>query len=53
MSVSTLKALSIVVGICVAGVVVSFGLGLYTALQEEEARENPAPLTIPTPAMAQ
>ncbi len=51
MTLKTLKALQVVVGVCVAGVAVSFAMSIVTAVQSHRAEMAINPATIPTPAL--
>ena len=51
MTLKTLKALQIVVGICVVGVVVSFAMSIVTVVRSHRAEMAINPASIPTPAM--
>jgi hypothetical protein len=51
MTLKTLKALQITVGVCVVGVVVSFAMSIVTVVQNHRAEMAINPATIPTPAM--
>jgi hypothetical protein len=46
-----IKAITAVFSFGVVGIVVCLGMTIYTGIQEHQAKSNPAPLTIPTPAV--
>jgi hypothetical protein len=47
-----MKALTWVFGVCVAGIVFSFGMSVYTAVQQDKAESQVQPISIPLPARA-
>ena len=51
MTLNTLKALQVVVGVCVAGIVVAFAMSIVTAVHAHRAETQINPAAIPTPAM--
>ncbi len=46
-----MKAVTILVGACVAGVLISFAGSLYTGVQIHREESRPKPQVFPTPAM--
>jgi hypothetical protein len=51
MTLKTLKALEVVVGVCVVGVVVAFAMSIITAVRHQHAVTQTNPVAIPTPAL--
>ena len=49
----TLKALTAVFGVAVAGVAVCLVMSIYTGVTEYQEKNRPKPLTLPVPAIPQ
>ena len=49
----TLKVLTTVFGVAVAGVAVTLVMSIYTGVNEYQEKNRPKPLTMPVPAIPQ
>jgi len=48
---SLTKKLTVLFAFGVVGIVFSLGMTIFTAVQEHQEKSQPAPMTIPTPAI--